>query len=264
MGKRRSGAIAVLDNQSGPDVVSIQNNQNKVVPAAKPLVGGDEDLLWIGAVDKPLCLERGRRNLPGLIRGGEVALGDDVEQHRVHSSARYYVVYMRLFTSEFGVGLVFFVLIFGACTPSVSSNPPAHEASHPCRNTAGLVATGSETTELVLAGVRRAQANDLRCGTPDNRTRICRALFLVATLDPALHLYNQSLRQQVGDALSWALGDATAVAPPHLADAFETLTTTNRTLTTAGDERSILDALVLRSQPVVTDTIDQHWRNDCV
>lgn len=171
---------------------------------------------------------------------------------------------MRLSTLESNSSLAIFLLIFGACTPSVSSKSPAHEASPPCRDSAGLVAAGSETTELVLAGVRRAQANDLRCGTPDNRTRICRALFLVATLDPALHLHNQSLRQQVGDALSWALGDATTVAPPHLADAFETLRTTNRTLTTAGDERSVLDALVLRSQPVVTDTIDQHWRSDCV
>ncbi|MBT8239649.1 MAG: hypothetical protein KJN63_00305 [Acidimicrobiia bacterium] len=123
---------------------------------------------------------------------------------------------------------------------------------------------GSASTELVLAGASHAQENDRRCGPPEDRTRICRALFLVATIDPALHLDDQMLRQRIGDVLSWAITDAVLVAPLGLIDPLETLARATHTLATSADEQSLVDAIALRAQPTVTTPIDEHWRTNCV
>ncbi|MFW2381270.1 MAG: hypothetical protein ACN4GZ_05880 [Acidimicrobiales bacterium] len=149
---------------------------------------------------------------------------------------------------------------------SACTQTPFQPASHDpvaCRDATGDWSGAVDSTELVLAGVSRARANDVRCGDPNDHVRICRALFLLATLDPALHLDHPPRRQEVGDALSWALQDAESVATPPLVDALRILHSATRTLTTSTNERHLSDALAMRARPDVTDAIDDHWRSSC-
>ncbi|MGI9610081.1 MAG: hypothetical protein ACR2NL_07280 [Acidimicrobiia bacterium] len=150
-----------------------------------------------------------------------------------------------------------------ACTNEADRTESSSADSAPCRAPTSDELGATDTTELVLVGVSRAQANDLRCGPPNDQVRICRALFLLATLDPALHLDQEPLRQRVGDALLWALRDAEAVASPPLVDALGILQAATRTLTTSTDEPTLSDALALRVQPEVTHTIDDYWSTQC-
>ena len=120
-----------------------------------------------------------------------------------------------------------------------------------------------EGIELVLEGVARAQTNDLRCGPPNEAVRICRALFLVATLDPAQHLDDPPQFQRANDALEWALNDSMSIAPPDLAPALQALLAATERLKAATGDNDRAEALFARSDPAVTQPLDAHWEMNC-
>ncbi len=168
---------------------------------------------------------------------------------------------MRLFTLSLavvlGIGL-------SGCTQIDSQSAPTSIDHKVCRTGGDEDPAEADTTELVLAGVSRAQANDRRCGPPEDRTRICRALFLLSTLDPVLYLEDDVLKQATADALLWALDDARRVAPPELRDALAELRDATRTIKTSTDDSVLRAEIIRRAQPVITEAIDEHWQANCL
>jgi hypothetical protein len=167
---------------------------------------------------------------------------------------------MRLYT------LIVVVLGIGsaACTQTESRSATTPVDPEVCRTAGEENAAVADSIELVLAGVSRAQANDRRCGPPEDRTRICRALFLVSTLDPAFHLEDEVLRQATGDALLWALDDARRVAPTHLGNALTELREATLTIKSSTDDSALRTAIARRAKPLTTESIDEHWQANCL
>lgn len=105
--------------------------------------------------------------------------------------------------------------------------------------------------------------NDLRCGPPTDHVRICRALFLVATIDPAHHLNDRENLDRVTDAMTWALGDALVVAPPEVAASIEKLLAASATIAMATDDADIAQALSERTTSSVLGPVDAYWEHHC-
>ena len=159
------------------------------------------------------------------------------------------------------------IVILGATACTSVDNEASATVVIPsdCRGQSVSIApdAAANPTSEVLAALTRAQQLDARCGPPDDRIRICRAMFVVATLDPALHLEDPPLRQQLGGALAWAIGDARSVAPDDLVVSLDALLKATGVLTRATDDRSLLDALYNRAQPATTDPLDDYWLVNC-
>ncbi|NNE94460.1 MAG: hypothetical protein HKN24_00345 [Acidimicrobiales bacterium] len=159
-------------------------------------------------------------------------------------------------------------LVAAACTPADRATSMPADSPDDCRAHRRLITATDDGTPdsgvvLVLDAVARAQETDDRCGPPDDNIRICRALFVVATLDPALHLDDPSLRQQTGNALNWAIGDARSASPPDLVGVLDTLEQTTKVLATAADEQSVVNAVAQRADRDVTEVLDDHWLTNC-
>jgi len=117
--------------------------------------------------------------------------------------------------------------------------------------------------QLILGGIARAQTNDLRCGPPSDSIRICRALFVISTLDPAQHLDDPLQFQRTRDATQWALGDALLVSPPELSPALHAVREATEVLGRADRDDERIEALVARAEPSVTEPLDAHWVAQC-
>ena len=164
---------------------------------------------------------------------------------------------MRLFT--------LFFLMATACE-SVAAPTSVFESSHstvagPCRE--AEPAPAGEGVELLLEGVARAQSNNLRCGPPTEEIRVCRALFVLATLDPTHFLDDPPQFRRANDAQQWALKDALMVAPPELAPALQAILTAIGEFDTAASDIDRTKALVARADPAVTDSLDSYWEGQC-
>ena len=165
---------------------------------------------------------------------------------------------MRLFTVM--------LLIVTACGSTAIPATPAIENNHSlvagaCRD--AEPAPAGLGVDLVLEGVARAQTNDLRCGPPKEEIRVCRALFVLATLDPTHYLEDPPQFRRVNDAQQWALDDALMVAPPELAPALQAILTAIGEFDTATNDIDRTKALVARADPAVTDSLDSYWEGQC-
>lgn len=143
---------------------------------------------------------------------------------------------------------------------AVSPSNPAEV----CREGASSLETNSgSASEMVLVAVARTRVNDLRCGPPPAKIRVCRALLVLSVIDPATNLNNQAALARAHDALSWVLRDAASVAEdPSLVAALLQLDDLNHDLVAVTDDRGRAHIVQQRARPAILDPLDAAW-NKC-
>lgn len=149
---------------------------------------------------------------------------------------------MRLFT------VVLITWVTTACTSASAPTPPEEPVVARCRTlTSKEEERAVDAQEMVLAAVDRSRRDDRRCGPPPDPDRICRALFVMSTLDPALVLDDERRLQRVAEAVAWAAQDgATATTDTEVTRAFELLGTTALALVVETDDSRRADLIIGR------------------
>lgn len=158
---------------------------------------------------------------------------------------------------------VFTVLLITCVTNACASASPPASPDEPavarCRTlTSEEEDRAVDAQEMVLAALDRSRRNDRRCGPPPDHDRVCRALFVMSTLDPALVLDDARQVKRVADAVAWAAQDgAAATTDAGVERAFELLGTTALALVDETDDSRRADLIIGRVDAV--EPLEAAW-----
>jgi hypothetical protein len=162
-------------------------------------------------------------------------------------------VYMRLFT------LIMLTCLITACTSVAPTPSPEEPVAARCRTlTSEEEERAVAAPEMVLAAVDRSRRDDQRCGPPPDHDRICRALFVMSTLDPALVLDDDQHLERVAEAVAWAAEDgAASTTDTEVRQAFELLGRTALDLVDETDDSRRADLIIGRVSAI--EPLEAAW-----